>query len=138
MDVLTKGQRSRCMTAVRAQHTKPEIIVRRAIFRMGYRYRLHYTTLPGKPDIVFPGMKKVIFVHGCFWHRHRCKKGQSTPQSNAEFWNKKLSANIDRDRRIRKELKKLGWQPLVIWECQALNEAVLMRQLKRLLTEEER
>ena len=133
MDVLTKKQRSRCMAAVHAEHTKPEIIVRRAISQMGYRYRLHCTNLPGKPDVVFSGMRKVIFVHGCFWHRHRCKKGRSTPRSNMEFWNRKLSENVVRDRRHRRELKKLGWQILVLWECQVRHEAALMKRLEKFL-----
>ena len=91
MDVLTPEQRQRCMASISGKNTKPELIVRKLLHSLGYRYRLHYSNLPGKPDLVFPGKRKVIFIHGCFWHRHDCKKGKSLPANNAVFWQKKLS-----------------------------------------------
>ncbi len=118
MDTLTKEQRRRCMAAITAKHTKPELLVRQAVSSLGYRYRLHSKDLPGKPDLVFPGVRKAIFVHGCFWHRHRCKKGQSLPKNHELFWSKKLADNVARDRRSRSALKKAGWESLIIWECE--------------------
>jgi DNA mismatch endonuclease, patch repair protein len=118
MDVLTPEQRQRCMASITGKNTKPELIVRKLLFSMGYRYRLHYSNLPGKPDLVFQGKRKVILIHGCFWHRHDCKKGNSMPNNNSEFWKKKLSDNASRDNRNICELNKLGWEVLVIWECQ--------------------
>lgn len=118
MDVLTPEQRQRCMASISGKNTKPELIVRKLLFSMGYRYRLHYSNLPGKPDLVFPGKRKVIFIHGCFWHRHDCKKGKSLPSNNSEFWKKKLAENQSRDSRNIIDLKKQGWNTLVIWECQ--------------------
>ncbi|MCK9394507.1 MAG: very short patch repair endonuclease [Methylobacter sp.] len=106
------------MTSISGKNTKPELIVRKLLYSLGYRYRLHYANLPGKPDLVFPGKRKVIFIHGCFWHRHDCKKGKSMPSKNPEFWQKKLADNVSRDNRNISELKKLGWEVLVIWECQ--------------------
>lgn len=118
MDVLTPEQRHRCMASISGKNTKPELIVRKLLYSLGYRYRLHYANLPGKPDLVFPGKRKTIFIHGCFWHRHDCKKGNSMPSKNSEFWRKKLADNASRDNRNISELKKLGWEVLVIWECQ--------------------
>lgn len=129
MDVLTSDQRRRCMASVRGKDTQPEMIVRRAVHRLGYRYRLHSKDLPGKPDLVFPVWRKVIFVHGCFWHRHRCKKGRSLPQVNREFWEAKLAANVERDRKVRNTLRKQGWQSLIIWECQTCDLAKLAMRL---------
>ena len=134
MDVLTIEQRRRCMAAIGAKHTRPELLVRRAVSSLGYRYRLHSKNLPGKPDLVFAGTRKVIFVHGCFWHRHRCKKGQALPKNNELFWSKKLSDNIARDRRIRSALKKSGWTSLVVWECETKEKLKLIRRLKYFLT----
>jgi DNA mismatch endonuclease (patch repair protein) len=118
MDVLTPEQRQRCMASISGKNTKPELIVRKLLYSLGYRYRLHYANLPGKPDLVFPGKRKVILIHGCFWHRHDCKKGNSMPSKSSEFWRKKLADNASRDNRNISELKKLGWEVLVIWECQ--------------------
>ena len=106
------------MRAVKGADTKPEMIVRRMVHALGYRYRLHVRSLPGAPDLVFPRLKKVIFVHGCFWHRHRCQAGQSMPASKVEYWEAKFAANRRRDQRHRRQLRSLGWQVLVIWECQ--------------------
>ena len=116
-DVLTPEQRHKCMSNIKSKNTKPELVVRRLIFHMGYRYRLHRKDLPGKPDITFAKMKKVIFIHGCFWHKHDCPKGQSKPKTNSDFWGKKRVTNIERDKKNIQELRSMGWQVLVIWEC---------------------
>jgi len=110
-------ERSALMARIRSKNTKPEMTVRRLIFAMGYRYRLHKRELPGKPDLVFPGRKRVIFVHGCFWHAHSCKRGFK-PKTNVEFWTKKLQANQLRDERAVSELRGAGWECLTIWECE--------------------
>ncbi len=133
MDVLTPEQRQRCMKSIPGKNTKPELMVRKLLFNMGYRYRLHYSNLPGKPDLVFPGKRKVIFIHGCFWHRHDCKKGQSLPNKNMDFWRKKLSDNENRDSRNISDLNKLGWEVLIIWECQIKNIQVLLDSLRSYL-----
>jgi DNA mismatch endonuclease (patch repair protein) len=129
MDVLTPEQRQRCMASISGKNTKPELIVRKLLYSLGYRYRLHYSSLPGKPDLVFPGKRKIIFIHGCFWHRHDCKKGNSTPIKNSDFWQKKLADIAIRDNRNISELKKLGWEVLVIWECQIKNLRSLVENL---------
>jgi DNA mismatch endonuclease (patch repair protein) len=118
MDVLTPEQRRRCMSAVRGKDTAPELRLRRALHALGYRYHLHASTLPGKPDIVFPVRKKLIFVHGCFWHRHNCKSGRSSPSVRISFWSSKLQANVQRDQGNIRRLRNLGWKVLVAWECQ--------------------
>lgn len=106
------------MRAIRGKDSKPEMLVRRFIHSLGYRYRLHRRDLPGCPDIVFLSLRKVIFVHGCFWHRHNCRKGRSVPATRREFWRKKLGKNKLRDKRNVRDLKRLGWRVLQIWECQ--------------------
>lgn len=119
MDTLSKPERSERMSRIRSKDTKPEMQVRRLVHRMRYRYRLHRKDLPGKPDLVFAGRKKVIFVHGCFWHQHEsasCKLAR-LPKSRLNFWLPKLEANAVRDKQNQEELLKLGWQVLVIWEC---------------------
>jgi len=134
-DRLTRSARSRLMSRVRTRDTAPERIVRSVLHRLGYRFRLNGEDLPGKPDIVLPRHRKVIFVHGCFWHGHsRCKRG-ARPTTNVEFWNKKLDSNISRDRRARIGLKKLGWQSLIVWECQTKNLANLRRKLERFMSD---
>ena len=106
------------MRAVKGQDTGPEMRVRRLVHRMGYRYRLHRKDLPGKPDLVFPGRRKVIFVHGCFWHGHDCKRGARAPKTNAAYWKTKIGRNAQRDAEHRAALRALGWDALVIWECE--------------------
>ncbi|MEZ6061895.1 MAG: very short patch repair endonuclease [Planctomycetaceae bacterium] len=110
-------QRSFNMSRIRDRDTRPEMIVRSLVHRMGYRFRLHRKDLPGKPDLVLPRHRKVIFVHGCFWHRHRCRYGRVAPKSNAAFWQEKRNGNVLRDRRNIRSLRRDGWQVLVIWEC---------------------
>ncbi len=108
MDTMTPEQRSRLMSQIRSKDTKPELAVRSLVHRMGYRFRLHARNLPGTPDLVFSSRRKVIFVHGCFWHGHACQKGRR-PQTRAAFWNEKIDNNRKRDRKSRRQLKKLGW-----------------------------
>ena len=127
MDNLTKQQRSQTMKAVRSAHTAPELIVRRLVFSLGYRYKLHARKLPGCPDMIFPSQKKAIFVHGCFWHRHSCPAGSKAPRTNASYWADKLSRNRTRDERNAAVLRSLGWRVLILWECE-LNEASKIRR----------
>jgi DNA mismatch endonuclease (patch repair protein) len=105
------------MRAVKSQDTKPEMAVRRLIYRLGYRYRLHRADLPGKPDLVFPARRKIIFVHGCWWHGHDCKRGAREPKTNTAYWRAKIGRNVTRDRANLSALNALGWQVAVIWEC---------------------
>jgi len=116
-DIFTPAERSRIMAAVRSKDTAPERIVRRIVQHMGLRFRLHRRSLPGSPDLVFPGRSRVIFVHGCFWHAHTCG-GCRIPATNRAFWVKKLTGNAERDRRAVRLLRRAGWKVLVIWECQ--------------------
>ena len=122
-DTLTRSERSTRMALVRDKDTKPERIVRSIIHGLGFRYRLHQSDLPGKPDLVFSSRKKVIFVHGCFWHRHRDRKCPLArlPKSRLDFWLPKLENNRERDKKNRARLRQLGWRVLVIWECQLKN-----------------
>jgi DNA mismatch endonuclease (patch repair protein) len=114
----TQEQRSRIMRAVKGTDTAPEMMVRRLVHRMGYRFRLHRKDLPGKPDLVFPRLHKVVFVHGCFWHGHPCARGGRVPIQNRDYWTAKIARNKDRDKRARSALKALGWGSLAIWECE--------------------
>src|SRR5690606_18729096 len=132
-DVLTRQQRSRCMSAIRSRNTRPEFIVRRLCHAMGFRYRLHGADLPGRPDMVFPKFRKVILVHGCFWHRHSCPYGRVTPATRVEFWQAKFEANTRRDRIVRKQLKSLGWEVMVVWECETKDPSKLSRRLNAFL-----
>ena len=118
MDVHTEAQRSYNMSRIRSTDTKPEIQIRRLCHKLGYRFRLHRKDLPGKPDLVFPKFKTVIFVNGCFWHRHDCKNGSHLPKSNVEFWQHKLETNKKRDHSNWRKLRRDGWNVGVIWECQ--------------------
>jgi len=120
------------MSRIKSKNTKPEMLVRKLIFSMGYRYRLHKRDLPGKPDLVFAGRKKVIFVHGCFWHAHSCKRGFK-PKTNVEFWQKKLQANQFRDERAVSELRAEGWECLTVWECELGDTEELGRRIKEFL-----
>lgn len=135
MDTLTSKQRSERMSRVRGANTKPEWIVRRLVHGMGYRYRLHSLDLPGKPDLVFAGRRKILFVHGCFWHRHsdpKCPLAR-LPKSRLDFWLPKLEGNRKRDRRDEKRLRDLGWGVMVVWECQLKNENRLAARVGRFL-----
>lgn len=118
MDNLTPGQRRETMRRVRSVDTAPELTLRRALHRLGYRYRLHDSALPGKPDLVFASRRKVIFVHGCFWHGHACRAGRNRPATNLAYWSGKLERNHRRDRTNRRRLRSLGWDVLIVWECE--------------------
>jgi len=122
-------QRSRNMSAIKSKNTKPEIAVRKMLHALGYRFRLHRKDLPGSPDIVLPKYKTVIFVHGCFWHRHENCKFASTPKTRKEFWENKFNENMKRDKNNFKELKKLNWNLLVIWECETKNINLLIKKV---------
>lgn len=132
-DRLTQEQRSRNMSKIRGKDTKPELLVRRLLHAKGYRYRLHgqvgSTKLPGRPDLVFAGRRKVIFVNGCFWHFHDCKVGLHAPAANAEFWEAKRSRTRERDARQRELLHAAGWDVLTVWECELGNQSMLEERL---------
>ena len=117
MDRVSPAVRSKIMRSVKTANTGPEVLIRKALHKRGYRYSLHRRDLPGRPDIVFPILRKAIFVNGCFWHGHRCKKGR-LPKSRIDYWSQKVTDNRSRDRRVRKALVGLGWKPLTIWQCQ--------------------
>ncbi|RQN35685.1 very short patch repair endonuclease [Paraburkholderia tropica] len=129
MDNLTPQQRRKTMQRVRSTDTAPELLVRRTLHRLGYRFRLHRKDLPGCPDIVFPGRKKLIFVHGCFWHRHEGCPDASMPASRLEYWKAKFNRTVERDTRAVQELQEAGWATLVIWTCELKDRAELERRL---------
>jgi len=116
-DVHTPERRSFNMSRIRGRNTKPEMVVRSMVHSMGYRYRLHRSDLPGKPDLVFPRHRKIIFVHGCFWHMHDCPYGRVVPKTRTEFWQNKRLGNVERDRKNLAALEQDGWLVLTIWEC---------------------
>lgn len=123
------------MSRIRGKDTKPELIVRSMVHRMGYRFRLHVNDLPGKPDLVLPRHEKVIFVHGCYWHMHRCRYGRVVPKTNTEFWQNKRQGNVERDRRNLRKIRQLGWKPLVLWECWTRDPERIERKLTDFLSE---
>ena len=114
----TSRRRSKTMRAVKSTDTGPELEVRRMVREMGYGYRLHQGDLPCRPDLVFRGRKKVVFVHGCFWHGHRCPRGKRVPKRNRGYWTKKVARNKERDRDCVAQLRSFGWKVLVVWECE--------------------
>jgi DNA mismatch endonuclease, patch repair protein len=133
MDIVDHQTRSRMMGHIRGKDTKPELAVRKIAHRLGYRFRLHRRDLAGSPDLVFPRRRKVIFVHGCYWHRHPGCRFAYLPKSNVEFWNGKFEANKARDTAALTKLKEKGWDPLVIWECESADsEQVAARLLAHL------
>jgi DNA mismatch endonuclease, patch repair protein len=131
-DNLTPAQRSETMRRVKSTNTTPELVVRRLVHGMGFRYGLHSKKLPGHPDLVLRRLRAVIFVHGCFWHRHRCEAA-ILPVTNREYWAAKQQRNSDRDRRNIRGLRRAGWSVLVIWECQTRNLPRLEQRLRRFL-----
>lgn len=133
MDSLSPKERSERMARVRAKDTRPELLVRRLVFSLGYRYRLHARDLPGRPDLVFRKRRKVIFIHGCFWHRHGTCALARLPRSRLDFWVPKLEGNKLRDRRNKRALTKGGWKVLTIWECQLGNTGRLQTMIRRFL-----
>lgn len=133
MDTLTAEQRSSNMARIGPRDTAPELAVRCALHRMGYRFRLHRPDLPGKPDIVLPRHRTVFLVHGCFWHRHPGCRFAYTPSSRIEFWQEKFRNNVIRDRRVQRELEKQGWKVRTVWECETRIEKDLTHRLRRVL-----
>ncbi|MBF0163419.1 MAG: DNA mismatch endonuclease Vsr [Magnetococcales bacterium] len=137
MDTLTPEERSVRMGLVRSKNTKPEMIVRRMIHRMGFRYRLHDARLPGTPDLVFRSQKLAIFVHGCFWHRHEGCALTRWPKSRLAFWEEKLESNRARDRQVLSRITEMNWRVLVVWECELHDQERLRSTLCRFLTNQE-
>lgn len=127
MDIWSKQKRSEVMSRIKGKNTKPEMVLRSQLFRQGFRYRVHQKDLPGKPDIVLPKYRTVIFVHGCFWHYHEdCKEGR-IPSSNSKFWKEKLNKNLAKDKKQKLECEALGWKVIIVWECEIekrLNETI--------------
>ena len=129
MDRITKAQRSAVMARVKGKDTSPELFVRHIVTKMGYRYRLHRRDLPGTPDLVFPGLRKVIFIHGCFWHAHQCRHGRRIPKTNHEYWVRKRRRNAARDRAAARKLTTMGWDVLVLWECELASQSAVTERL---------
>ncbi len=132
-DVHTPEQRSFNMSRIRNRNTRPEMIVRSIVHRLGYRYKLHKKDLPGKPDVVLVRHRKIIDVYGCFFHMHSCKYGRVVPVSNAEFWRVKRMSNAERDRRNLRALRRKGWRVMIVWECETKNLDRLAKRLDRFL-----
>lgn len=132
-DATVDVRRSALMRRIRAKDTTPERAVRRAAHSLGYRFRLHRRNLPGTPDLTFPGLRKVIFVHGCFWHRHFGCPRTTTPKTRASYWHEKFEKNVERDRRNAAALRARGWEVLVIWECETFDQTELLATLCRFL-----
>ncbi len=130
MDRVTADRRSEIMRRIRSKDTSIEMTIRRLVHGMGYRYRLHAKDLPGSPDLVFRGRRKIILVHGCFWHRHRKCPLSTTPKTRIDFWKEKFEKNISRDRRNLRELKKLGWSVLVVWQCEIKDKDKLEKKIR--------
>ncbi|UYV35788.1 very short patch repair endonuclease [Rhodobacteraceae bacterium D3-12] len=127
MATKTDTKRSQIKRAVKCKDTTPEMVVRRLVHSLGYRYRLHRSDLPGQPDLVFGPHRKLIFVHGCFWHGHTCKRGNHQPKTNADYWRKNIQVNKERDKSTLEELHVGGWETLVIWECETRQETPKQR-----------
>ena len=135
MDIVTKATRSRMMAGIRDKNTKPEILVRKHLHSLGFRFRLHRRIGKTRPDLVLPRWKTCIFVHGCYWHRHEGCKLASEPKTNISFWQNKFDQNIARDKRNVSELNSLGWSVGIIWECSVRNETFMETQVKELITQ---
>lgn len=131
VDSLTKERRSWNMSRVRSKDTKPELVVRSILHRNGYRFRLHKKGLPGKPDIVLAKYHTVIFVHGCFWHRHKNCPDATVPKTRTDFWSQKFSQNVERDKKVQTALCQLGWNVIIVWECETLKPDYLLSRLHR-------
>lgn len=131
--MISKEKRSQNMALIKSKDTKPEMIVRRLLYKHGYRYRLHQRGLIGKPDIVFSGKKKAVFVHGCFWHRHPNCRFAYNPKSRKEFWQRKFRSNMRRDKQVQHGLQEEGWEIIVIWECETKVPETLFGKLQKFL-----
>ena len=129
MDLLTRKRRSWNMSRISGRNTQPELVVRSVLHRLGYRFRLHGEGLPGRPDIVLPRHRAIVFVHGCFWHHHSGCRFAYRPKTNVAFWSDKFKQNVERDSRNRRELRRLGWHVIVVWECQTADRTALARRL---------
>lgn len=136
MDIVTREQRSRMMSGIKGKNTKPELLLRSALHAQGFRFRIQRKDLPGKPDIVLPKYKTIIFVHGCFWHRHPGCKYAYTPKSNVEFWTNKLEGNVTRDRLTEQTLEEMGWRVLIVWECEIKTLLENTSRLREMITQE--
>lgn len=136
VDTFSPSERSRIMAAVKAKDTTPEMVVRRIAHALGFRFRLHIKGLPGTPDLVFPRLKRVIIVNGCFWHGHTCGRCR-IPATRREYWVAKINRNMERDRSSRRALRRGGWRVMVVWECQTIvrRQSELKRRLTRFLTD---
>jgi len=135
-DVFSKEKRSWIMRRIKSRDTKPEILVRSLVHRMGLRFRVHKKDLPGNPDIVLTRHEKLIFVHGCFWHGHKRCPRSKRPTTKKPFWNKKLNSNIQRDKRMRRKLRQMGWKVMIVWECETRDLDKLIVKLKNYLYDE--
>lgn len=133
-DNLTPEQRRFNMSRIRSTNTRPEMLVRSLVHRLGYRFRLHRRDLPGKPDVIFPSRRKVVFVHGCFWHMHDCRFGLVKPKSNADYWQNKRLSTVERDKNHVAALRDSGWQVLIVWECEVRNPEKLRDKLLNFLS----
>lgn len=131
-DIMSREQRSERMSRIRSRDTNPELVVRKRLWAEGFRYRLHVRGLPGKPDLVFPSLRTVVLVHGCYWHGHSCQKGR-VPGTNSAFWNAKFERNKARDKRDRRLLNDLGWDVVTVWECSLATKAKRERALDQLV-----
>ena len=131
-DIFNKEKRSKIMSGISGKETKPEILVRKFLFANGFRYRKNDKRYPGKPDIVLPKYKTIIFIHGCFWHGHHCPAGK-LPETRKEFWKNKINGNIERDKKNILELKKQGWNVIVIWQCELKNKTIKEKTLNELI-----
>jgi DNA mismatch endonuclease, patch repair protein len=132
-DTFSPTKRSAIMRSIKSKDSKPEMAVRSITHGMGYRYRLHQADLPGKPDLVFRGRGKVIFVHGCFWHGHAACKGGHVPKSNQSYWTEKIQRNRSRDTRALRKLRSAGWSVMVVWECETRELSKLAKRIRRFL-----
>jgi len=133
MDTLTADERSERMRRVKARDTKPEIELRRLVWRLGYRYRKNRRDIVGQPDLAFIGRKRAIFLHGCFWHRHDCAAGRRAPKARNDFWTAKFERNIRRDVVVARDLKAAGWRALIVWECQLHDPVGVERRVRKFL-----
>ena len=131
-DIFSKQKRSEIMSKISGKETKPEIQVRKFLFANGFRYRKNDKRYPGKPDIVLPKYKTAIFIHGCFWHGHDCPAGK-LPETRKDFWENKINGNVERDKRNKEELEKLGWRVITIWQCELKNKGIREKTLNELL-----
>ncbi len=130
-DIYSPKKRSEIMSKISGKETKPEILVRRFLFARGFRYRKNVKILPGKPDIVLPKYKTIVFIHGCFWHGHNCPAGK-LPETRKKFWQKKINGNIERDKRNKSELESMGWRVITIWQCELKNKKIRNKTLENL------